>query len=209
MKRLAWLIIIIALPVICYFQYKKYTRFHPPSMYEYVSQDSVDINYFDPMIVQQYFENIYKLEGITRQLWFSKGLDVKFPDLNIEGSRREVDYYNQLYATTKLLEKKLIYSSQLKGNGFQNFEIKEMVEKGISPKLYTFLKKKKLIGLHQGQELSEVWELQKLLLDKSYEIPFDGVFGIETKESLVDFQTKNSLMPTGIVDESTLKHLIK
>ncbi len=209
MKRLAWLIIIIALPLICYFQYKKYTRFNPPSIYEYVAQDSVDVNYFDPVIVQQYFENIYKLESITRSLWYNRGLDVKFPDLDIAGSRAETDHYNSLFATTKILEKKLIYSTQLKEAGFQNMEIKEMVEQGMTPRLYTFLKRKNLVGLQLGQESSDVWELQKLLMDKSYNIPFDGVFGIETKESLVDFQSKHSLLPTGVVDEKTLKYLIK
>lgn len=209
MKRLAWLIIIISLPIISYFQYKKYTKFHPPSLYQYKSNDSIDINYYDPSVVQHYFENIYKMEGITRELWYSKGLDVKFPDLGIDGSKAEVDYFHRLYAVTKILEKKLVYSTLLKAKGFNTLEVKEIVELGIHPDIFRLTKKHNLLGLQMGDGGIEVWELQRLLLAKSYEIPYDGVFGVETKQCILDFQEKNKLMPTGIVNESTIKHLIE
>ena len=209
MKRLAWLIIIVTLPVITFFQYKKYTKFNPPSIYQYPDNDSIDIHYYDPLMVEKYYENVYRIESLARELWYSKGLDVKFPDSEIEGSDAELKFYRQLWATTKVLEEKLIYSAMLKEKGFNNQDIKHVVEKGIDPGLLRYSDKQQLLGLKFGDEGQGVWEVQNFLLKRSYDIPFDGVFGIETQQSLMDFQKKHNLIPSGIVNMRTLKVLIE
>lgn len=209
MKRLVWLIIIIVLPVIAFFQYKEYTKFNPPSIYEYPVNDSIDIYYYDPLIVQKYYENVYRIESLARELWYNKGLDIKFPDLEIEGSEAELKFYRQLWATTKVLQDKLIYSARLKARGFNNGDIKHIVEEGIHPVFHRYADKQHLLGLKIGDEGQGVWEIQDFLLKESYEIPFDGVFGIETQQSLMDFQKKHNLIPSGIVNKKTLKVLIE
>ncbi|MCG8319547.1 MAG: peptidoglycan-binding protein [Cytophagales bacterium] len=93
--------------------------------------------------------------------------------------------------------------------GFNNLDIKHIVEAGIDPDFLRYANKQQLLGLKMGDEGQGVWEIQDLLLKKSYDIPFDGVFGIETQESLVDFQKKNNLIPSGIVNKKTLKVLIE
>ncbi|MCG8319546.1 MAG: hypothetical protein MI921_08605 [Cytophagales bacterium] len=108
MKRLAWLIIIVTLPIIAFFQYKKYTKFNPPSIYEYPVSDSIDIHYYDPLMVEKYYENVYRLESLARELWYDKGLDIKFPDPAIAGSAVELKFYGQLWATTRVLQEKLL-----------------------------------------------------------------------------------------------------
>ncbi len=209
MKRLAWLIIIVTLPIIAFFQYKKYTKFNPPSIYQYPVNDSIDVNYYDPLAVQKYYENIYNIESLARELWYNKGIDVKFPDMDIDGSRAEIKYYNQLWATTKVLQEKLVYSSRLKQDGFNNSDIRAIVESGITPTFLHYTEKQSLLDLKVGDEGQGVWELQQILLKKSYEIPFDGVFGIETEGSLIDFQKQHNLIPSGIVTKKTLKKLIE
>ena len=209
MKKLAWLIIIITLPVIAFFQYKKYTKFNPPSIYEYPVNDSIDIHYYDPLLVEKYYENVYRIENLARELWYDKGLDVKFPDLNIEGSEAELKFYRQLWATTKVLQEKLLYSAWLKSRGFNNHDIKHIVEEGIDPSILRYADKHQLLGLKIGDQGLGVWEVQDFLLKKSYEIPFDGVFGVETEQSLIDLQKKHNLIPSGIVNKKTLKVLIE
>ena len=209
MKRLAWLIIIVTLPVITFFQYKKYNKFNPPSIYQYPVNDSVDIHYYDPLIVEKYFENVYRIESLARELWYSKGLDVKFPDLDIEGSEAELKFYRQLWATTRVLEEKLLYATRLKAAGFNNQEIRRIVEEGIAPELVRYADKQQLLGLKMGDQGQGVWEVQDFLLKKSYQIPFDGVFGLETQQSLIDFQKKHNLIPSGIVNNKTLQVLIE
>ncbi len=209
MKRLAWLIVILAVPIIVYFQYKKHKRFNPPTLYSYPTNDSIDVQYFDPSIVLQYYKNVYTIESVSRQLWYEKGIDIRFPDLTIEGSRSELDYYTSLWATTKILEKQLINSTRLKSQGLNNIDIRRIVVEGVMPSTINLDRWRMLENLKQGNEGQPVWELQKLLIDKGYELPFDGVFGLETYDQLIEFQKSKGLIPSGIVDIKTITKLVQ
>lgn len=208
MKKLALLIIIIALPLILFFQYKKYRRFHPPSEYDYPISDSIDVHYHDPEVLLHYYENAYKIGSFSRELWASKGVDIRYPDTSETETQSALRYYQQLLQTTTHLEGKLKYSRALKNQGFDNNEIKIIEERGISPQNFRLLHKMNLMGLKIGVKGSTVWELQKLLTALGYEIPVDGIFSIETDQALKDFQRKNELYPSGITDEATLRALI-
>ena len=108
-----------------------------------------------------------------------------------------------------VLEEKLLYSASLKARGFNNRDIKYIVEEGVNPSFLYYADKRQLLGLKIGDEGQGVWEIQDILLKKSYQIPFDGVFGVETERSLIDLQKKHNLIPSGIVNEKTLKVLIE
>ena len=74
MKRLALILITISLIVIAYFQYRNYRRYNPPSPYDYPVDSSIDINYFDPQLVAQYYEYAYDLGSFARMKWAGEGI---------------------------------------------------------------------------------------------------------------------------------------
>ncbi len=213
MKKIVWTLLIVFLSIILFFQYKNYKRYSPPSYFNYTINDSVDVNYYDPIIVQQYFENAYQIGSFARQLWFNKGVDINFLDESKHESNNALSYYKTLLATTHILEKKLIKSSKLKQDGFSNNEIKNSIENGILPANISYqqaidsvlyLNKLKMGDVGQG-----VWALQKLLIAKGYSIPKDGNFGMETHNAIINFQQKNDLYPAGIINIATIKELVK
>jgi len=61
MKKLAIIIITISLLIIAFFQYKKYGWLVSVKEYEYVIPSQIDVNYYDEVLLQQYYENAYKL----------------------------------------------------------------------------------------------------------------------------------------------------
>jgi len=212
MKRIAVGLIITALFIIAFFQYKNYQKFNAPAYFNYKVNDSLDINYHDPLTLQQYYENAYEIGSFARELWFNKGIDIHFVDYEQEESENAVRYYKQLLATTEILEKRLLSSARLKSLGFNNEEIKSIEDLGLSPQNYIFLKETELnqhlSGLKVGDIGHDVWELQKIILAKGYKIPKDGKFGTETEAALKDIQEKWDIFPSGIVDEATLQGLI-
>ena len=113
-----------------------------------------------------------------------------------------------MLASLKLLESKLKNAYLLKQQGFDNAAINEMELKGISPQTYKISSAIYMVGSRKGEKNSAVWELQKHLLKKGYDIPKDGIFDIETENALKDLQSKNDLYPSGIVEESVLPFLI-
>lgn len=208
MKKLLLLIVVIALVAVVFFQYKAYKRFNPPSDYNYVLSDSIDVNYYDQVVVQQYYDNAYELGQFARSTWANRGIDVLFPSDDIE-SIEASKYYTSKTSLTKRLEDKLKYSASLKDMGYDNRAIEYIMKNGISPEHHYYITNQNFIGLKLGDKNHEVWEVQKALIAFGYEIPNDGVFGLETESALQLFQEKNDLYPSGIVDEKTIKKIIK
>lgn len=208
MKKLAIIIITFSLVVIAYFQYKSYQRFNPPSPYHYEASDSIDLNYFDPSVQSQYYDQIYALGSFARMQWSAHGVDVLYPEDDPE-SQKAASHFARKLSIVKKLEDKLIYSRQLKEQGFDNLAIKYITEQGIAPKNYYYLSNEQFIGLEMGDVSQEVWDIQKILINNGYDIPQDGTFGIETETALKDFQKKQGLFPSGATDKQTIKTLIK
>ncbi|MBX2843441.1 MAG: peptidoglycan-binding protein [Flammeovirgaceae bacterium] len=210
MKKLAIIILIITLPIIIFFQYKQYERFHPPVNYTYSINDSIDYHYHNQLLVSQYFEQAYKVEALARESWFNENIDVRFPDLENKKARTKAELYNQIIASAKYIEKILIYSKNLKDLGYSNTEIKIIEREGINPKKFKYQKYylEKMIGSKKGDVHSGVWEVQKLLNEKGYQIPTDGIFNIRTDSAIRDFQVKNNLFPSGIAEKDVLDILI-
>ena len=208
MKRLLLIIAVIILAIIAYFEYQAYTRFNPPNDYSYVINDSIDTNYFNPLLLQQYYENVYELSAFARAKWANEGIDVLFPEEN-NTSKAAAKHYNNLLAMTAKLEDKLIFSASLKKQGYDNTDIQQIIEKGLSLKTFDLMQKSNLIGLRIGDESQSVWDMQKIFIQMGYDIPKDGKFGIETESALKDFQTKNDLYASGVLDNTTLRILLK
>ena len=207
MKRLALILITMSLAIIAYFQYKSHQRFYPPSPYDYAVNDSIDINYYDPVIVQQYYENCYEIGRFARSAWYNDDIDVRFPP-GTQAAQDVAEAYGHLVVTTQRLEDLLLYSGRLKKEGFDNKAIAYIIEHGIPAGHYKYIANKNFIGLKPGTVSDEVWEMQKILIAKGYDIPKDGNFGQETETALQDFQQKHDLFPSGVLNERTLKTLL-
>lgn len=65
--------------------------------------------------------------------------------------------------------------------------------------------------LEKGDESKEVEAVQRILSTHGYSLgsknPFDGKFGVKTEQAVREFQTKNKLPASGIVDSDTAKKL--
>ena len=208
MKRLALLVLIITLPILTYFQYQKYRRFHPPVDYDYVPHDSIDINYHDPVVLQQYYQNVYEIGNFARRQWRNQGTDIRYPDDDEPEEQAASQYYQQLLSATAWLEGKLVASQKLKDRGFDNEAIATIEREGWSPQHYRMIQQATLTGLQKGDKGSRVWALQKLLVNRGYEIPIDGIFSVATEEAVKDLQQTTGNYPSGEVDEMLLQAMM-
>jgi len=59
-----------------------------------------------------------------------------------------------------------------------------------------------------GARGSNVEAIQATLISRDYPIPFDGVFGVETRDAVRDFQLHHGLPVTGIVNGATWDRLL-
>jgi len=209
MKRLALLVIIITLPLIAYYQYQKFRRFNPPSTYDYVANDSIDVYYHSPETLQHYYENVFEIGAFARRVWHNQGIDVRYPDQDNLEAMQASQYYQQLLKTTTYLEDRLIRSQQLKQVGFDNSEIKTMEDNAWSPEQFRLMRQQLLLDLKRGDEGAAVWKLQSLLRNHGHDIPVDGIFNNITEQALKDFQQDGGLYPSGQVDENSLRKLLE
>ena len=209
MKRLALLILILTLPLLTYFQYQKYRRFHPPVSYDYALSDSVDAHYHDPVLLQQYYHNVYEIGSFARRQWRNHRTDVRYPDEENPEEQKASQYYQQLLSTTAHLEDRLVASQKLKDQGFDNQAIIRIEQEGWSPRNYRLAQQQSLEGLKRGDRGSDVWVLQQLLVNKGYQIPVDGIFSQATEEAIKDVQQTSGNYPAGTVDEALLEAMMK
>lgn len=56
---------------------------------------------------------------------------------------------------------------------------------------------------------SDTFSLQFILMKKGYNVQFDGIFGKNTKNAVIDFQEKNNLSADGIVGAKTWDKLLE
>lgn len=200
MKKLLFGIIILGLPLIIFFQYKNYRRFNPPSNYEYIIKEGIDVNYYNSELVDEYFQKSIEIGSFARLKWRNESIDVRFPDQNSEVELNAAKYYNQLLSRVALIEQKLMVSMNLKSKGLDNDGI-IAVENGVPEVEVEFLEDKaEILSLQLGDRGRLVWELQKRLNSHGYEHPIDGVFGTATQNSVTAFQNDNELYPSGAMN---------
>ncbi|MEM0999132.1 MAG: peptidoglycan-binding domain-containing protein [Bacteroidota bacterium] len=208
MKRVAVALVIIILAVICSVQFFKLRRLSPPEDYEYVFREDIDLDYHNPVLVREYYDTGYMVGSFAREMWHSRGINVRLAESDDAANRNAVLRYNRLRAYTDSLGARLAQSRALKEAGFNNADIATMEAERISPQTYRV---RKLFGeqtLIKGEKNNAVWELQGRLIARGYEIPHDGYYWTETEEAVRDLQAKNGLFPSGMVHRETLQLLL-
>ncbi len=220
MKQLAIAFAIVILLVIGYNQYVNYTRFHPPHNYQLSANSKIDINYYDKPFLNEYYRKIASANTFALQAWTDRGIDVRAPKKSNEATQIAVASYNQLVADVQYYEAILIQSAELKTKGYSNADIQEWQNSGVDPsKLKEFRKnnevRETLMNTLKsrtwsvGDKGAGVWELQKLLIAKGYDMPKDGIFSTITRDAIKDFEEKNDLYPDGVMDEYALNLLLR
>ena len=208
MKRLFYLVIIITLPIIAWFHYAQYRRFHPPVDYSFPISDDIDADYHDPELIKSYYLAVEEIENYASYAWKKHGVDVKMDSPVDPDEKKFVRTWQKMIAAARFLELKLKNSKELKAKGMSNEQIR-MQELGISdvPNVTELINNR--IVAQRGQESGTIFEIQKMLVTKGYDIPMDGIFREETYLAVQKFQQTRNLLPNGIVDMLTLKSLMK
>ena len=219
MKKILIAILVVIVLIFAYSEYKEYKRFNPPNS-SYTISEAIDLNYFDQSVVYNYNDAIQNLNGYIATQWSANGIDVKNPESDDEETQFAVAEYNKKLAKIKFYEAKLEQSKGLKSKGLTNAEIKNLVTEGISLEDYNSRQKvnkynKMMLSnfkenrLGLGAKNHFVFEIQKLLVKKGYDIPVDGVYKNVTSNAIKDFETKNNLFSDGKLDAMTLDLLLK
>lgn len=209
MKRLLILLIVLGICSYLAVQYFKDRRFNPPSDYDYTISEQIDKDFYDPTVLKTYYQTALEIGTYARALWHSEGIDVRFLDQENIASIEAVNYYNQLIVTAKQIENQLVRAKSLKDKGFENREIRMIMEQGLTPEEISLRQQAHLLNLKMGDTGAHVWELQKLLNQQGDSIPEDGIFNRMTQRRLMEFQVKSELFASGTVDQKTLKALLK
>ena len=207
MKKLLIIILIITLPLIAFFQFKNYRRFHPSASYEHTISENIDPYYYDQTIIDEYYVKALEIGSFSRSQWRNNGFDVRFPDEDRVEEVNAAKYYNQLVARVKLLEGRLESSQVLKSEGWNNDEV-QLIEMGYTKEELAWLAEKdNLLGVQFGDQSEYVWKVQKKLIAKGYEHQLDGLFGIDTQNAILTFQNDNAIYPSGDINLATFNLL--
>ncbi len=208
MKRLLFIIFIISIGSYLTVQYFKDRRYNPPSNYDYVISEDIDRDYYDPSVLENYYQSALEVGSYARSLWYNEGLDVRFPDDEKFESIEAMKHYNQLIVAVKTLEDQLVYSKMLKDEGFSDDEVIMMLKNEMEPSEMELIDSEYLIGLQIGDKGSEVWDLQLLLNNHGDSIPVDGIFSVATLDRVIAIQESAMIYPSGEIDEKTLKAIL-
>ena len=211
MKKLLIIALVLFLAIFAYFKYQDYKRFRAPSAYDYTATNDIDVQYYNPSIVKEYFQQSTELGLFARKIWSNERIDVLYPDNDNAEAEMYANQYAERLAHLKYLEGVLSNSKSLKDQGFNNQDIQAMELTGMSPKDYKFQKgfENADFNLNEGDEGQVVAMIQQELVNQGYEIPIDGKFKALTKQAVVEIQRKSDLFPTGAVDKHTLKAIMK
>ena len=148
--------------------------------------------------------------------WSANEIDVKSPENDDEATKYAVAEYNKKLAKVKFYEAKLEASKQLKDKGLSNVQIKAQMEgttqikqeenDSFEAKIKSMFNPTSKIRL--GERSAFVFEIQKLLVKKGYDISVDGVYKNITQDAIYKFEEKNNLFPDGNLDVLTLDALL-
>jgi len=215
MKKLLIVLIMVIVLIFAYNQYKEYQRFHPEN-YNYKTSQNIDLEYFNQDVVYNYFEAVQVLNGFAAMQWNVNEINVKSPEDDDESTTFVVNEYRKKLAKVKYYEAKLEASKQLKDEGLTNAQIKAKLEGNTAPKnseVAEFNAKiKSMINpsskIRLGEKSAFIYEIQKLLVKKGFDIPLDGVYKNITQDAIYKFEENNNLFPDGNLDVLTLDALL-
>ena len=219
MKKILIFILTIIILIFAYNEYKDYKRFHPKNA-NYLANENIDLNYHDQSVIYDYNEAISTLNGFVLMQWSANEIDVKHPEDDDAQTRHTVSEYSKKLAKVKFYEAKLIQSKELKSQGLSNADIESMESKGFSLKDHAnhirsekfkkmMVKSLPKANLIYQEKSAFVYEMQKLLVKKGFDIPVDGIYKSITSEALKGFEERNQLFPDGKIDIITLDKLLE
>lgn len=219
MKQILIVILIVIVLIFGYNCNSDYQRFHSPGT-DYVSAEKIDLNYYDNATLLNYYQAIEEVNGFVRLAWSNNGVDVRHPEEDDDDTKALVNEYTKKLGTVKFYEDRLTISAQMKSKGLSDKDVIAFEQSGFSGKQYdAFLKSRFLMETFQsnpekyslkvGDYSSFVFELQKMLVKKGYNIPVDGLFRDITIQAIQSFETKNGLFADGKVDAVMLDYLLR
>ncbi|WP_121051636.1 peptidoglycan-binding domain-containing protein [Lacinutrix venerupis] len=218
MKKILFFIIAIIILMFAYSEYKEYQRFHPENANLKVSE-TIDVNYYNQEVVYNYYDALEAANNYMQMQWSANGIDVRSPEDDDEETALAVAEYGKKIAKLNYFKAVLEQSKTLKSEGLSNNDIKFFESEGVSIAEYNKTKaeedfKKEILSmlpqkpLYSGEKSVFVYEMQKLLVKKGFDISVDGVYKNITSEALKSFEEKQNLFPDGKIDVITLKALL-
>tara|TARA_R110002126_G_scaffold142546_4_gene288434 strand:- start:20448 stop:21098 length:651 start_codon:yes stop_codon:yes gene_type:complete len=216
MKQIIILLLIIIASIIGYGKYSDYKRYNAPEV-NYRTEAQIDVAYHNQVLLLNYNEAIEDLNGFVMLQWTANEIDVRTPeDDNLE-SKNAVEKYAKKLAKVRYYQAILENSLQLKEKGLSNTQIKFIEEKGIDLETYhRKLKYEKIksllttdIKLYNGSKNAIIYEVQKELNNKGYQLTIDGVYRIETLNAIKKFEESNNLLADGLLDDLTVEMIFQ
>jgi hypothetical protein len=219
MKQIIITLLVVLLLILGFNLYSDYKRFHSPGS-DYVSTQKVDLNYYDSTTLQNYYQAIEEVNAYVRTAWANDDVDIRNPEDDDEDTKAVVSGYTKKLGIVKLYEEKLVQSAKMKNEGLNDKDVIAFEESGFKSKDYNeFIKRKFLMetfksnpekySLKVGDFNSFVFELQKILVKKGYNISVDGLFRDITLKAVGAFEQKNGLFADGKLDAVTLDYLLR
>lgn len=219
MKQIIITLLIIIFLLLGYNLYSDYKRFHSPES-DYVSTQKIDLHYYDSTTLQNYYQAIEDANGYVKMAWTNDDVDVRNPEDDDDDTKAVVSGYTKKLGIVKLYEEKLVQSAKMKSEGLNDKDVIAFEESGYKAKDYNeFIKRRFLMetfksnpekySLKVGDYSSFVYELQKIMVKKGYNIPVDGLFRDITLKAVGEFEQKNGLFPDGKIDAVTLDYLLR
>lgn len=207
MKRILVILLLVVIVGLIYTNIARHRRFSAPSNYDYVMADSIDVHYYDPVIVREYIANANSLGQTARFLWQEHRIDVRFTGELSPEERLLVRQYTDVRNLVVYQEMLLKQSWKLKQEGYSNYDIQRMEEQGLSPQLLELEKA-------YGPLASLSWELgatgdyirmiQQYLVNQGHSIPIDGRYGDQTAQAIQQVQRDAGQVATGKPNLRTL-----
>ena len=200
MKQIIIFLLVIILGIIGYNLYNKYQRFSLEN-YEYKIPSDIDINNADRGDLLNYYEAIEAANGYLITQWSANSIDVRNPINDRETTVAAVNEYRKKLAAV----------------GYYEALVKNPKKEEVEAPPSKLERKKELIkkmfkdnpnSIRLGEGSPMVYEIQRLLIDKGYQIEHDGLFKNQTFNALKSFEEKHGLFVDGKLDAITLSILL-
>jgi uncharacterized protein YlzI (FlbEa/FlbD family) len=216
MKQIIIFLLIIIAALIGYGKYSDYKRYNSPET-AFQTTKNIDVNYHDKKVVFDYYNAVEDLNSYVMLQWTTNGIDVRTPEDDAVETKAAVKTYADKKAKIAYYEALLEQSKKLKEKGLSNAEIQFLEVNGMN---YETQKKNQRIEkikslfntsvkLYNGEKNAIVYEVQKELVKKGYDIQIDGVYRIETLNAIKSFEEKNNLLADGYLDSLTIELLFQ
>ena len=203
MKQIIIFLLLIIVGIMGFNFYKKIKRFSHTE-YEYKIPENVDVNKAEKGLLIDYYEAIEATNGYIITQWSANGIDVRNPNDDDAKTNAAVSVYIKKLANIAFYETQILGSITEKKNAIPTeAEVKKELVKNM------FYSNPVSNQLRLGERNALVYEIQKLLISKGDSIRLDGLFQMETFNSLRNFEEKNALFPDGKLDAITLEYLLK